>query len=73
MPTYKIGSVKTAAGALSSSRRPLTCERCQAEVAEVWSVAEYSGVSADTITGRWPELREVVASHEAVCRQPREE
>jgi hypothetical protein len=67
MSTYKIGPVKTSAGALSASRRPLICERCLVEVAEVWSVAEYSGVSAETVVGRWPELGDAVASHEINC------
>lgn len=67
MPTYKIGPVKPGAGVLSTSRRPLVCERCGAEVAEVWSVAEYSGVSAATVVGRWPELREAVERHAASC------
>src|SRR5262245_1880363 len=55
MPTYQIGSVKPWTGNLSGSRRPLICEGCKAEVAELWSVAEYSGLSADVLAEKWPD------------------
>jgi dsRNA-specific ribonuclease len=68
MPTYRIGPVKLRAGALSASRRPLICERCLAEVAEVWSVAEYSGLAAGVLAEKWPDVEKQVERHEAECR-----
>lgn len=68
MPTYRIGAVKPHSGHLSGSRRPLTCERCQVEVAELWSVAEYSGLSAAVLAEKWPDVKDDVARHETECR-----
>jgi hypothetical protein len=68
MPTYRIGAVKSGTGALSASRRPLICERCLAEVAEVWSVAEYSGLAAGVLAAKWTDVAEQVERHEAECR-----
>ncbi len=68
MPTYRIGRVKPRAGPLSASRRPLTCERCGAEVADLWAVAEYSGLSAAALAEKWPGVTDAVQRHETACR-----
>jgi hypothetical protein len=67
MPTYKLGPGTQWGLSPPMFRHPLICEVCLEPLGNVPSVTRHKGLSARLVVSMWPEMRDVVERHEALC------
>jgi transcriptional regulator with XRE-family HTH domain len=67
-PTYKASPLTRSKLGTFTSRCRLLCERCAVVLGHVDSTFRHTGMSADQVIARWPEMREAVQRHEEQCR-----